>query len=70
MTRDEALMSYTLDAAYGEFEEDVKGSIVTGKLADFTVFSKDIMQIPEDEILTTTIDMTILGGNIVYLRVE
>jgi len=66
MTRNQALRSYTLDAAYGEFEEDFKGSIEEGKAADFTVFTKDIMTIPEEEILTTEIVMTILDGKIVY----
>jgi len=66
MTREEALRSYTLDAAYGEFEENVKGSIEIGKFADFTIFSRDIMTIPEDEILTTHVEMTILNGRVVF----
>ena len=66
MTREQALRSYTLDAAYGAFEEDVKGSIEPGKLADFTIFSKDIMSIREDEILETEVDMTIVGGVVMY----
>lgn len=66
MTREEALRSYTLDAAYGAFEEKLKGSIETGKLADFTVFSQDIMTIPEDQILETQVLMTIIGGKVVY----
>jgi len=66
MTRDQALKSYTLDAAYGAFEEDIKGSIEPGKLADFTLFSKDLMTIPEKEILETEVSMVILGGRVVY----
>lgn len=66
MTREQALRSYTLDAAYGEFAEDVKGSIEVGKLADFTVFSQNIMTVPEDELLKTVIEMTIVDGNTVY----
>ncbi|MEL7002688.1 MAG: amidohydrolase [Bacteroidota bacterium] len=66
MTREQALRSYTLDAAYGAFEENIKGSIETGKLADFTVLSKDIMTIPENEILDTDVSMTIVGGQIMY----
>lgn len=66
MTREEALRSYTIDAAYGAFMEDLVGSIEPGKLADFTVFSQDIMQVPEEEILNTEIAMTILDGRIVY----
>jgi len=64
MTREQALRSYTLDAAYGAFEEDIKGSIEAGKLADFTVFSRDIMKIPEQEILETEVVYTIVGGKI------
>ena len=66
MSREQALRSYTLDAAYGAFEETVKGSIELGKLADFTVFSDDIMTIPEDEILKSKVVMTIIQGEIVY----
>jgi predicted amidohydrolase YtcJ len=66
MTREQALRSYTLDAAYGAFEEDIKGSIENGKLADFTVFSHDIMSVPEDSILNTKVIMTVIGGEVVY----
>jgi len=66
MTRAQALRSYTLDAAYGEFEEDFKGSIEVGKAADFTVFSQDLMTIEESEILSTEVIMTIVNGKIVY----
>ncbi|MEY3405779.1 MAG: hypothetical protein RL161_1209, partial [Bacteroidota bacterium] len=66
MTREQALRSYTLDAAYGAFEEKIKGSIHPGKLADFTVFSKDLMTIHADELLSTEVTMTIVGGKIVF----
>ena len=68
MTRLEALRSYTLDAAYGGFEEDIKGSIEVGKLADFTVFSKDLLQVPDDEILDTVVEYTIVGGKVLFER--
>ncbi len=68
MTREQALRSYTLDAAYGAFQENIKGSIEKGKLADFTVFSGDIMTMPEEEILQTTIEMTIVDGQVVYRK--
>ncbi len=68
MSRTEALRSYTLDAAYGAFMEDVTGSIQPGKLADFTVFTNDIMEVPESEILDTEVAMTILDGRVVYER--
>ena len=66
MTRAQALKSYTLDAAYGAFEEKIKGSITAGKLADFTVFSNDLMTIPDDQILSTKVEMTIVGGRVLY----
>jgi len=66
MTRAQALRSYTLDAAYGAFEENIKGSIIPGKLADFTVFTQDLMTVPDKEILSTEVAMTILGGKILY----
>ena len=68
MTRAQALRSYTLDAAFGAFEEKAKGSIEPGKLADFTVFTRDLMTIPENQILDTEVSMTILGGKVVYLQ--
>jgi hypothetical protein len=68
MTREQALRSYTLDAAYGAFEEKIKGSIEKGKLADFTVFAADIMTIPEEEILKTEVAMTIVGGKVVFKK--
>ncbi|HEX7286190.1 MAG TPA: amidohydrolase family protein, partial [Candidatus Angelobacter sp.] len=66
MTREQALKSFTLWAAYAAFEEDLKGTISTGKLADFTVLSADIMKIPEPEILKTRNVMTVIGGQVVY----
>jgi len=66
MSREEALRSYTINGAYAAFEENSKGSIEKGKLADFTILSHDIMSIPEDSILNTKIKMTIIGGKIVY----
>lgn len=70
MTREQALRSYTLDAAYGAFEEDIKGSITPGKLADFTIYDQDLMTVPENELLDTTIAMTIFNGKIVYTKPE
>jgi predicted amidohydrolase YtcJ len=68
MTREQALKSYTLDGAYAEFEENFKGSIEVGKAADFTVFDRNIMEIPEDEILQTKVQMTVVGGKVVFSR--
>jgi predicted amidohydrolase YtcJ len=68
MSREEALRSYTINGAYAGFEEDIKGSLTPGKLADVTVLSKDIMTIPEEEIPTTEVVYTIVGGKVVYSR--
>lgn len=66
MTRVQALKSYTLDAAFGAFEENIKGSITAEKLADFTIFDKDIMTIDESKILDSRVVMTIFNGEVVY----
>jgi predicted amidohydrolase YtcJ len=66
MTREEALRSYTVNGAYAAFEEDIKGSLTPGKLADITILSKDIMTIPDDDILNTEILYTIVGGKVLY----
>jgi predicted amidohydrolase YtcJ len=65
-TREQALKMFTIWPAFAAFEEKVRGSIEVGKLADFTVFSADIMKIPEAEILKTRNVMTVIGGEIVY----
>ena len=66
MTREEALTSFTRNGAFAAFTETLNGSIESGKLADVLVLSKDIMRVPAREILTTTVRMTITGGEIVY----
>jgi len=66
MTRGEALASFTIEGAFASFEEDIKGRIREGYLADLTVLSHDIMTIPETEILETTALMTVVGGKVVY----
>lgn len=66
MSREEALRSYTIDAAYAAFEEASKGSLQAGKLADVTVLSRDVMSVPEAEIPGTEVVYTILGGKVVY----
>ncbi|WP_430467455.1 amidohydrolase [Winogradskyella ouciana] len=66
MTRAQALKSYTLDAAYGAFEDHIKGSISVGKLADFTIYDQDIMTVGEEKILDTKVVMTIFDGKVVY----
>jgi predicted amidohydrolase YtcJ len=66
VSREQALKMFTAWPAYAAFEEKDKGSIEVGKLADLTVVSKDIMKIPEPEILTTACAMTVIGGEIAY----
>jgi predicted amidohydrolase YtcJ len=68
MTREEALKSWTLDGAYAAFEEDRKGTLTPGKLADFVVLSQDIMKASPETILKTEVLMTILGGEVVYSK--
>jgi predicted amidohydrolase YtcJ len=70
MTREEALASYTINNAYAAFEEDIKGSLTPGKLADITVLSQDILTVDEDAIPDTQVDMTIVGGVVKYEREE
>lgn len=66
MTREEALRSMTLNAAYAAFEEDIKGSLSIGKLADVVVLSHDILTIAAEEILDTQVLYTIVGGQVKY----
>jgi predicted amidohydrolase YtcJ/DNA-binding transcriptional ArsR family regulator len=68
MTRDEALKSMTIWAAYAGFQEHVMGSITPGKYADFTVLDQDIMTIPASDILKTSVVSTYIGGKSVYER--
>ncbi len=70
LTREEALRSYTLNNAYAAFEENLKGSLTPGKLADITVLSKDILTIPDDEIRSTQVLYTIIGSEVRYARDE
>ena len=66
MTREQALRAYTVGNAYAAFEEDIKGSLTPGKLADITVLSKDILTVPEDEIRDAEVVYTIIGGVVKY----
>ena len=68
MNRMEALRSYTIHAAYAAFEDDLKGTLTPGKLADIVVLSQDILSIAEDKIPHTNVQMTIVGGKIAYRR--
>lgn len=66
MTREEALRSYTINAAYSAKEEAIKGSLLPGKLADITVLSQDIMTVPDDRLGDTRVELTIVGGQAKY----
>ena len=66
VTRAEALKMFTLWPAIASFQEDALGVIEPGKRADFTVFSKDIMTVPEGDILTAKPVMTVVDGEIIF----
>jgi predicted amidohydrolase YtcJ len=68
LTRDEALRSYTADAAYVAFQEARSGMLAPGKLADLTVLSKDIMTVSPADILRTEAMLTMVGGQVVFER--
>ncbi len=68
MSRMEALESYTINAARAAFEEDLKGTLTPGKLADIVILSQDITTVEEAEILETEVLQTIIGGELVYTR--
>ncbi|WP_308007897.1 amidohydrolase [uncultured Fusobacterium sp.] len=66
---EEAVRCYTLNSAYASFEENKKGSLEIGKLADFIVLDRDIFTIDKSEILSTKIDSTVIGGEILYINI-
>src|SRR5437868_8649208 len=66
MTRLEALRSYTRDAAYAAFEEDEKGTLSPGKLADIAVLTSDLRSVTDDAIPKTRVAITIVGGQVVF----
>ena len=66
ITMENAIKYYTIGASYSQFMEDRKGIIKTGYLADIVLTDKDLFNIPENEIMSTKVDYTIVGGKIVY----
>jgi predicted amidohydrolase YtcJ len=70
LTMEEAIGLYTLDSAYSEFMEDRKGKIKEGYLGDVVIFNNDLMTIPHDQIMSTKVDFTIVGGKVVYERTK
>jgi len=65
---EEAIRAYTIQGAYGVFEENEKGSITPGKLADLVVLSRDILTGDPRQIETTEVLMTVVGGTLVYAK--
>jgi predicted amidohydrolase YtcJ len=70
LTREEALRSMTVDAAYGSFEEKEKGSITPGKMADLVVLSQDILTVPDDRLMQTQVLATMVNGKVAFARDE
>jgi len=68
MTREEALQTYTINNAIAAFEEDIKGSLTPGKYADITVLSNNLLTVEEDQVPGTTVELTIVGGEVKYKR--
>jgi len=66
ITRREAIEGYTINNAYASFDENIKGSIETGKLADLIVIDRDILTCPTEQIKDIKVLLTIVGGKIVY----
>jgi predicted amidohydrolase YtcJ len=65
---EEALKAYTLNAAYASFDEERKGTVEAGKLADLTILSDDLFKISPDKIKDVEVEMVIVNGRIVYAR--
>ncbi len=70
ISMEKAIEYYTLGAAYAQFMEDRKGIIKTGYLADIVIIDRDLLTVPEDQIMKARVDYTITGGKVVYASVE
>jgi predicted amidohydrolase YtcJ len=68
LTVEEAITAYTATPAYASYEEDRKGTITEGKLADLVVLSEDILAIAPERIRDVMVDLTILGGQVIHER--
>jgi predicted amidohydrolase YtcJ len=66
LTMEEAIKYYTLGSAYAQFMDDRKGMIKIGYLADIVIVDRDLLKVPEDQIMKTNVDYTIVGGKVVY----
>ena len=68
LTFEEALRLYTVNAAYTTHEENEKGSLEDGKLADLTVLSRDLASVLPGRLGEVEVEMTIIGGRVVYQK--
>ena len=66
MTREQAFLSLNMWPAYAAFQESELGSLTAGKRADFVILDKDIMTIPTEDVLSTSVIATYVGGKLVY----
>lgn len=66
LTVEQAIQAYTLNTAYAAYEEDIKGSLEVGKLADFVVLSDNLLTMDPDNIKDVTVLTTVVGGNVVH----
>jgi hypothetical protein len=62
----EALYAYTMGSAFAEFEDDIKGSLEPGKIADLVVLNEDILHVSADDLARAQVEMTVVGGRVVY----
>jgi predicted amidohydrolase YtcJ len=70
LSLEEAVYNYTMGSAYASFEDNIKGSITEGKLADLVVLSEDIFEVKPERIKDIKVEMTFLGGKLVYHRTQ
>ncbi len=66
ISREEALRAYTIDGTWLTREESLKGSIEVGKVADLAVLDRDYFAVPDEEIKEIQVEMTMIGGEVVY----
>ena len=66
LSMEEALSLYTASSAYAEFQEQVKGTLEPGKLADLVVWERDLLALPPEQILQAKPALTVVGGAVVY----